>query len=127
MERFRSLNETQAVQNWWERKIIDEQDRTPQSRFERMREEFVELENAIGNVDGSFERNYQAGLELADVFIIGFSLADALGFDIERLIHEKLDKNFYKYNPEQAKQLKEKGLSWQETMKFLKERWSDQK
>lgn len=120
-EKFNSLNDIQACQDWWEERIVAEEDRTPKSRFERMFEEVRELEEAIDQLDGSFQKNYEAGLELADVFIVGFSVAQSLGFDIERLIFEKLGVNHNKYNVERAKQLREQGLSWQETIVKMKE------
>jgi len=126
MSAIERLNEMQAWQKWWEEKIIPPEERTPQSRYERMVEEFQELGEAIRNLDGSFEKAHQAGLELADVFIIGFGLADTLGFDIERLVREKMETNHRKYSHVENQQLRQEGLSWQEAMAKQKEQWRAQ-
>jgi NTP pyrophosphatase (non-canonical NTP hydrolase) len=123
MKEFNRLNEIQAVQKQWEQKLIPEEERTPQSRFNRMMEEVVELDQAIKELDGTLDKNYEAAMELADVFIVGLGVADALGFDIERLIFEKMGVNMVKYNPVKAQELRNQGLSWQETLKVMKKQW----
>jgi NTP pyrophosphatase (non-canonical NTP hydrolase) len=120
---FKRLNEIQAIQKQWEQKLIPEEERTPQSRFNRMMEEVNELDKAIKELDGTLDKNYEAAMELADVFIVGLGVADALGFDIERLIFEKMATNYVKYNPVKAQELRNQGLTWQEILKVMKQEW----
>ena len=74
---FNRLNEVQAIQQAWESKIIPEEERTPQSRLERMNEEVVELQEAVVRLDGTPERQLEVGYEAADVIIIALGVIDA--------------------------------------------------
>ncbi len=124
-EKFNSLNEIHAIKNNWEKQVVGDGQRDAQGCFLRMIEEVEELREALQDYDGSFEKGYKAGLELADVFITGLSVADSLGFDIERLIFEKLNEVFRKYNPHKAQELKNQGLTWQEVVALMKKEWND--
>ena len=119
---FNRLNEVQAIQQAWESKIIPEEERTPQSRLERMNEEVVELQEAVVRLDGTPERQLEVGYEAADVIIIALGVIDALGYDAERLIEEKMRIGFIKYNPLEVKRLRANGLSSSEALKVQKER-----
>lgn len=49
--------------------------------------------------DEAVEKNREnIAEELADVFIYGIQLAEEMGFDIEKLIREKVKKNGMKYS-----------------------------
>jgi len=122
-ERFNTITEFQAVANWWESKIIPEEGLTPASRFLRTVEEFQELGEAIEELDGSPEKCREAGLEIADIFILGASIATALGQNLEELIYHKIERNHHKYNVEEAKSLRENGMEWQDTLTHLKNKW----
>jgi len=41
--------------------------------------------------------------ELADIFTFGFLLADKYGFDVKKIILDKIEENNLKYPPEKAK------------------------
>lgn len=122
-ERLKSLNEAQAVQKWWEERIIGQEGRVPHNRFTRFLDEVVELGQAIQELNGSPKKQLEAGMELADVFIVGLSIADALGYDIERLIFEKFETNFKKYNPVKIREMVESGMTWQEAIATAKSEW----
>src|SRR3990167_6843560 len=121
---FNRLNEVQAIQQAWESKIIPEEERTPQSRLERMNEEVAELQEAVVRLDGTPERQLEAGYEAADVIIIALGVIDALGYDAERLIEEKMRLNFIKYNHFEIRNLRANGMSSSEALKVQKERWN---
>jgi NTP pyrophosphatase (non-canonical NTP hydrolase) len=46
--------------------------------------------------------------ELADVFVYSLLIADKYGFDIQQIIHEKLNENALKYPVEKAKGIAKK-------------------
>lgn len=126
MERrpLQRLNTLQAIQNWWERRVIPDHARTPQTRFTRMIDEVVELGDKIDHLNGP-DSVKQAGLECADVFIILMGVVDSLGLDMESLVDEKININHFKYNVVDNERLRQSGLTWQETLKIQKERWNE--
>jgi NTP pyrophosphatase (non-canonical NTP hydrolase) len=122
-KRFNSLNELQSIQGWWEKQVVPEEDRTPQTRFTRMIDEVIELGDAIDKNDGTPEKAIEAGLECADVFIILMGVIDSLGLDIQRLVDMKLETNHFKYNVEENSKLRTSGLSWRQALQVQKERY----
>ena len=122
-----SANELQAIQNKWEKGLIPEEARTPEIKFARLVKEWEELVEAMGAYNGENDTARNAAEELADVFIIGLGLFDALGFDAETMILEKYAVNYEKYGVERNGKLKAEGYDWETTLQIQKSEWSIEK
>ena len=48
---------------------------------------------------------------------------EEVGFDIDRLLHAKMDRNYKKYNPVTNGELREQGMNGEEAMAHQKQEW----
>lgn len=130
MKEAQTINTWQAIQDWWESRILDEENRTPNSRFQRTMEEIEEWQEAhMVHMDDPNNpyKSKEAAMELADVVIVGLGYIQAMGFDLENLIAEKFERNHIKYNVENNRQLREGGMSTIEAINHQKEQWNLQR
>ena len=125
IERHIGLNECQVIQGRWERDlgIIG----NPKNRTERMAEEWQELEEALDVLDNNdtLETRQAVGDEVIDVFIIGMSIIDSLGFDAERLFLDKMAINYEKYPIADMNELRDGGDEVDKGIAILKNRWNN--
>lgn len=120
---FSRLNEAQAVINQWELAIIPEPDRTEAYKVPRMLQEVEEVKSAFNAVDGSPEAYRALADEITDVIIGALGVLNSLGYDAERLLEEKINLMYQKYNPAQNGHLQQNGHSWKEAMATQKASW----
>lgn len=114
------IAELQSVQQWWEKKVIPEEHRTPDTRLDRATEEWEELVEAHGNEHSNKEK----ALEAIDVIIVLSGYIDSLGYDLEGLFVEKMEINHKKYNVVRNQKLRDNGLEWDEAMQVQKDAWN---
>lgn len=116
----RPINETHAIISRWRTEVIPPEHLTPQGEYNRSLEEVRELKEELEVYDGSPESGKRVGLEAIDVMIRMMGVIDALGFDTESLMAEKLDQMYRKYNPHMTGKLMTAGFTWQDAMRMQK-------
>lgn len=91
------MKETQASITHWQRKTFGES--TAQAAFQRMREEYWELRDALhlrgewADVDLGEKRLAKAREECADVLITLYRVAELLGVDLHEAVDAKMKIN----------------------------------
>ena len=67
------------------------------------------------------------GGELADVVFFCLEIANQYGIPLNEAMGAKMTRNFIKYNPVEINLLIEKGMTRDEAVKFMKDRWDRSK
>lgn len=125
MERGRitSISDFQLLQNVWEKQVIDDEDLTPKSRFDRMLEEVEEAKIEADSLNGSEESKKRLGGEVADIVFVALGVLSTLNMDAETELNRILEQNYQKYNPLVNRTLKDAGLSPREALSHQKRVW----
>lgn len=123
------LNNWQAIQERWEQHILEQEECDPSVRLSRIADEWEELLSAHQQWidDPNSETAKAAALEFIDVVIVGFGYITELGFDMENLLAEKLERNHTKYNYFELEKLVSGGMTKKEVRNLQKERWNSKK
>lgn len=102
---------------------INNIENTPQLIITYLFDEMRELAKAVEKKDIK-----EIGSEIADIIIFAATLANCYpGMLIEEDVTQKLERNFYKYNPVISKELKKQGLTSSDILKQMKKLWDKNK
>lgn len=125
MERLRPFNEYQAIQSFWQEKVLSKEEEGFNEKMAKFQEEADEVNEAYeAYKENPLEKGKHLAEEIADVIIIGLGCLSSLGFDFERLFLEKMEKNWRKYNPSLLDELQKQGLTRKGAIKRAKEIWN---
>lgn len=122
------MKELQPAQRLWEAQAkIENQSLT--DRVMQLRQEVGEFFQHLPVDDASSleKRPKYHAMEAVDIMIMCSSIVDALGFDVQALLFEKLHLNFRKYPGELITKFMDEGMTHTQAMARLKETWDDRK
>lgn len=121
-----NANDMMAYQQWWETRVLEEEERTPDTRFERALEEIVEflLAHREYQAEPTVENGRAAAEEMVDVLIVGMGYIDSLGYDPENLFVEKMERNHIKYNVVKNRELRAGGMTSEQALQRQKNQWN---
>ena len=118
MERVTDLSQIQAADYTWRSKVgLDTE--TIDDIFPKFENEVRELTEVMSN--GRDREDFVS--ELADISLMAIAMMSSLGIDASAAITSKIDRNFNKYRGEDIQTLQNDGMSHQQAMKAVKEKW----
>lgn len=121
------LNTWQSIIFYWKKEVIPEEEFTPSGEFDRAKEEYEEWLNAHEQFEKGELPAKEAAMEGVDMLIRIFGYVEAMGFDVENLLYEKMNIIYQKYNPRLNGELRKNGYSWEEVLRLQKELWENKK